>query len=56
MRSAFITYPKACLLHAIGLAGLMVAYQQIQTALVYQHSLLPPAGPVALAGSLATPA
>jgi len=30
MRSAFITYPKACLLHAIGLAGLMVAYQQIQ--------------------------
>ena len=30
MRSAFITYPKACLLHAIGLAGLMVTYQQIQ--------------------------
>ncbi|MGB4074074.1 MAG: methyl-accepting chemotaxis protein [Pseudomonas sp.] len=30
MRSAFITYPKACLLHAIGLAGLMLAYQQVQ--------------------------
>ncbi|WP_423815408.1 methyl-accepting chemotaxis protein [Pseudomonas guineae] len=30
MRSAFITYPKACLLHAIGLAGLMLAYQQMQ--------------------------
>ncbi|MBU0806945.1 MAG: methyl-accepting chemotaxis protein [Gammaproteobacteria bacterium] len=30
MRSAFITYPKACLLHAIGLAGLMAAYQQVQ--------------------------
>ncbi len=30
MRSAFITYPKACLLHAIGLAGLMAVYQQTQ--------------------------
>ena len=30
MRSAFITYPKACALHALGLAGLMVAYQQMQ--------------------------
>jgi methyl-accepting chemotaxis protein len=30
MRSAFVTYPKACLLHATGLAGLMVVYQQIQ--------------------------
>ena len=30
MRSAFVTYPKACLLHAIGLAGLMLAYQQTQ--------------------------
>ena len=28
MRSAFINYPKACLLHALGLAGLMLAYQQ----------------------------
>ncbi len=28
MRSAFIRYPKACLLHALGLAGLMAAYQQ----------------------------
>jgi len=27
MRSAFVTYPKACLLHALGLAGLMAAYQ-----------------------------
>lgn len=30
MRSAFITYPKACALHAVGLAGLMLAYQQMQ--------------------------
>lgn len=30
MRSAFITYPKACALHAVGLAGLMMAYQQMQ--------------------------
>ena len=30
MRSAFVSYPKACLLHAIGLAGLMATYQQIQ--------------------------
>ncbi|MFP6847941.1 MAG: methyl-accepting chemotaxis protein [Pseudomonas sp.] len=30
MRSAFISYPKACLLHASGLAGLMLAYQQLQ--------------------------
>jgi methyl-accepting chemotaxis protein len=30
MRSAFISYPKACLLHALGLAGLMAAYQQSQ--------------------------
>lgn len=29
MRSAFIRYPLACLLHALGLAALMVVYQQV---------------------------
>ncbi|HEX5843143.1 MAG TPA: methyl-accepting chemotaxis protein [Pseudomonas sp.] len=29
MRSAFVSYPKACLLHAVGLAGLMALYQQL---------------------------
>ena len=33
MRSAFISYPKTCALHALGLAGLMVLYQQVQMPL-----------------------
>ena len=33
MRSAFISYPKTCVLHALGLAGLMALYQQTQMPL-----------------------
>lgn len=29
MRSAFVTYPKACLLHAVGLAGLALLYHTV---------------------------
>jgi hypothetical protein len=30
MRSAFVTYPKACLLHAGGLVGLALLYQNVE--------------------------